>query len=143
VVALPRLLGPRLRGVPADPEGFLPVDRHCRVRGVDHVYAAGDATASTPKQGGLAAQQADAAAEALAAWAGAPIRPRPFEPVLRGMLLTGDEPAYLRADTRGDRRRSLVGAGPMWWPPAKIAGRHLAPYLASRGVRVPDGARCR
>ena len=21
----------------------------------------------------------------------------------------------------------------MWWPPSKIAGRHLAPYLAIRG----------
>ena len=28
----------------------------------------------------------------------------------------------------------------MWWPPSKIAGRHLAPYLAIRGgaPRAPE-----
>ena len=37
-----------------------------------HIFAAGDATSEPIKQGGLAAQQADAAAEAIAAEAGAP-----------------------------------------------------------------------
>ena len=41
------------------------------------VFAAGDATAGAIKQGGLAAQQADAAAEAIAAEAGAHLTPRP------------------------------------------------------------------
>ena len=43
--------------------------------GVPDVFAAGDATAEPVKQGGLATQQADAAAEAIAAEAGAADRP--------------------------------------------------------------------
>src|SRR5208283_3596914 len=29
------------------------------------------------------------------------------------------------------REASLSGSQALWWPPAKIAGRYLAPYLAS------------
>ena len=71
VIALARLQGPRLPGLPADDEGFIPVDPHGRVTGVRDVFAAGDATAGRIKQGGLAAQQADAAAEVIASEAGA------------------------------------------------------------------------
>ena len=67
VVTLPRLDGPDVQGLPADARGFLPVDRHGRVQGVQDVYAAGDATHFPIKQGGLACQQADAAAESIAA----------------------------------------------------------------------------
>jgi sulfide:quinone oxidoreductase len=77
VVTLPDLDGPRVRGLPADARGFLPVDRHGRVVGVADVYAAGDATIVPIKQGGLACQQADAAAETIAARAGAAIQPQP------------------------------------------------------------------
>ena len=66
-VALPRLRGPALDGLPSDAEGFLPTDEHARVRGVDDVNAVGDATTFPVKQGGIAAQQADVAAEAVAA----------------------------------------------------------------------------
>ena len=66
------------------------------------MFAAGDATAFPVKQGGLAAQQADAVAEAIAASAGADIDPRPFRPVLRGVLLTGGSARYLRSDISGD-----------------------------------------
>ena len=47
--------------------GFIPVDEHGRVPGLDHVYAAGDGTDLAIKQGGLAAQQADAAIRHLTA----------------------------------------------------------------------------
>ncbi len=67
VVALPRLQGPRIGGVPQTFEGFIPVDPHGRVTGVSQVYAAGDITTFPVKQGGIATQQADAAAEAIAA----------------------------------------------------------------------------
>jgi sulfide:quinone oxidoreductase len=67
VVTLPRLAGPRLRGIPCGRNGFIHTDAHGRVAGMDGVFAAGDATAFPVKQGGLAAQQADAVAEALAA----------------------------------------------------------------------------
>ena len=51
VIALPRLTGPAIRGLPADDDGFLPIDHHGRVRGVEGVYAAGDATNFPIKQG--------------------------------------------------------------------------------------------
>jgi sulfide:quinone oxidoreductase len=100
VVALARLAGPRIDGIPQTRDGFVPTDASCRVTGVSDVYAAGDITTFPVKQGGIAAQQADAAAEAIAAEAGADIQPHPFRPVLRGMLLTGAEPRYLRGIVR-------------------------------------------
>jgi sulfide:quinone oxidoreductase len=136
-VALPRLLGPQIPGLPTNDDGFVPVDEHGRVRGHDRLYAAGDVGSWPVKQGGLAAQQADAVAAAIASWAGAPVRPSPFRPVLRGVLLSGDDPVYLRADSRDGRHRSAARIQPLWWPPAKVAGRYLAPYLAARGIDVP------
>jgi sulfide:quinone oxidoreductase len=127
VIALPRLLGPRIRGVPSDPLGFVPVDELARVIGIDGVHAVGDMTAHCLKQGGLAAQQADVAASAIAAAAGVSVPLQPYRPVLRGLLLTGGEPRFLRRDPHGATEAS---GEPLWWPPAKIAGRHLAPYLA-------------
>ena len=133
VVALPQLEGPRIAGLPFDAAGFVPVDPSCRVRGVDDVFAAGDATAFPIKQGGLATQQADAAAEAIAAAAGAPVTPQPFDPVLRGLLLTGTSPHFLRTEVRGGRgETATAGHEALWWPPGKIVGRYLAPFLAER-----------
>lgn len=75
-------------------------------------------------------KQADVAAAAIAAQAGAPVEPAPFRPVLRGLLLTGMAPRYLRAEA--GTARSAVDTEPLWWPPAKIVGRYLAPFLATR-----------
>ena len=138
VVALARPAGPALEGLPSDAAGFVPVDEYGRVPGVPDVYAAGDVTAWPIKQGGLAAQQADAVAESLATWAGAAVRPTAFRPVLRGVLLTGGTPAFLRADSRPHHARSFARLTPLWWPPAKVAGRYLAPYLAARGIVLPE-----
>jgi sulfide:quinone oxidoreductase len=133
VVALPRLEGPRIAGLPHDAAGFIPVDPSGRVRGAEAVFAAGDATAFPIKQGGLATQQADAAAEAIAAAAGAPVIPQPFDPVLRGLLLTGGAPRFLRAELTGGRgETSVAQSQALWWPPGKIVGRYLAPFLAER-----------
>jgi len=133
VVSLPSLVGPQLRGLPADSNGFIPVDLHGLVRGEQDVYAAGDATNSPIKQGGVASQQADAAAEAIAARAGAAVDPQPFRPVLRGLLLTGATPRYMRAEVGGGRGEDWrVSDHALWWPPSKIAGKRLAPYLALR-----------
>jgi sulfide:quinone oxidoreductase len=135
VVTLPRLEGPCLKGLPADEGGFIPIDDHCRVEGLGEVYAVGDATSFPIKQGGITAEQADAAAEAIASRAGAPVTPKPFRPVLRGLLLTGDEPRYLSASiTRGPAIGSEADAEPLWWPPTKIPGRFLSAYLAERGL---------
>jgi sulfide:quinone oxidoreductase len=132
VVTLPRAAGPAIAGLPSDTAGFLPVDEHCAVVGADGVYAAGDATNFPIKQGGLATEQADAAGEAIAARVGAPVDPKPFDPVLRGVLLTGERPEFLRSALRGGAgETSDASEGPLWWPPTKIAGRYLGPYLDS------------
>ena len=80
VLALPVLRGRRVSGVPADAAGFIAVDEHCRVPGVRGVWAAGDGTAFPLKSGGFAAEQADVAAEDIAAAAGVAIEPRAFDP---------------------------------------------------------------
>jgi sulfide:quinone oxidoreductase len=129
VVALPRLEGPRLPGIPSDRRGFVSTDDFGRVLSEKDVYAAGDMTEFPLKQGGIAAQQADAAATAIAARAGAPVEPTPFRPVLRGLLLTGMAPRYLRAEAG---TRPGLDIEPLWWPPAKIVGRHLTPFLAAK-----------
>ncbi|MGO9956587.1 MAG: NAD(P)/FAD-dependent oxidoreductase [Solirubrobacteraceae bacterium] len=148
VITLPELVGPRIEGLPADEHGFIPVDSHGRVHDVSDVYAAGDVTAFPLKQGGLATQEADAVAESIAAKAGAPIRPRRFHPVLRGLLITAGAPLYLRCEPQRLERHTSVAINArrpphslpgtseasdqaLWWPPAKIAGRYLAPYLAT------------
>lgn len=125
-IALPMLRGRRIEGLPADADGFLTVDHHGRVRGVEGVWAAGDVTDHPVKQGGLAAQQADAAAADIAARAGAEVDLASGPPVLRGLLLTGGAPRYLRAGLAGGE----IEDEPPWWPPAKVVGRHLAPTLA-------------
>jgi sulfide:quinone oxidoreductase len=135
VVTVRRLHGPAVPGLPADEHGFLPVDGHGRVAGLERVYAAGDATARGPKQGGLATQQADAVARDIANRAGAPVRPAPARAVLQGLLLTGGDPIPLRAEHEGRAPRPVAPAGePPWWPPTKLAGRHLAPHLAAVDV---------
>ena len=111
-------------------DGFVQVDDHCAVIGVEGVFAAGDVTAFTIKQGGLAAQQAVVAGEAIAVLAGATLVPHPFRPVLRGLLLTGGEPAYLRHDLGEGGDGDWASGTPIWWPPTKIVGRRLSPFLA-------------
>ena len=135
VVTLPLLRGPELAGVPTTPpDGFVAVDEHGQVRGLADVYAAGDGVDFPIKQGGLAAQQADAVAEHIAAAYGARVDPMPFAPVLRGMLFTGEAPLYMRSDVPG-ADPDVPGAWyPLWWPPTKIAGRYLPPYLFERGA---------
>ena len=84
------------------------------------------------KLGGLAAEMADAAAEHIAARAGADVEPQPFTPMLRGKLLTGGAPRSMRgADGVSD-----VADHILWWPPAKVAARHLAPALSGEPGEV-------
>jgi sulfide:quinone oxidoreductase len=131
VVALPRLEGVPIEGIPHDAQGFVPTDTFGRVDALADCFAAGDATSFPVKQGGLAAQQAEAAATAIAAAAGAPVEPEPFRPVLRGLLVTGDVPRFLRYELTSPGRPGEVDELELWWPPSKIVGRYLGPYLAS------------
>jgi sulfide:quinone oxidoreductase len=129
VIALPTIVGPGVRGLPADAHGFIPIDQHGRVVGVDDVYAAGDGTNFPVKQGGLATQQADAAAEHIAARAGARVDPQPFHPLLRGQLITGGESLNLRHELTGGHGEGVASSDYLWWPPFKVSGRYLAAWL--------------
>jgi sulfide:quinone oxidoreductase len=129
VVALPVMEGPAIDGLPAGEGGFIPIDDHARVKGAEDVYAAGDGTTFPIKQGGLATQQADAAAEDIAHRLGASVEPEPFRPVLRGKLLTGDESLQLRSDVAGGGGEGEASPDTLWWPPHKISARYLAPFL--------------
>jgi sulfide:quinone oxidoreductase len=138
VVTVPRLRGPHVAGLPCDDDGFLPTDAHGLVHGMRDVYAAGDAAAFPVKHGGLAVEQAAAAAEAVAARLGVALEPAPFEPVLRGLLLTGGAPRFLWSAPAGRRPEPpAVATHPLWWPPGKIAGGRLAAYLHAQGLPVP------
>jgi sulfide:quinone oxidoreductase len=130
VIALPVLEGARPPGLPSDEHGFIPIDAHARVKGLDDVYAAGDGTSFPIKQGGLGTQQADAAAGHIAARLGAPVEAEVFHPVLRGQLITAGESLHLRHDLTGGHGEGMVSADYLWWPPHKVGGRYLAPWLA-------------
>lgn len=137
-VSIPRLVGPGLPGLPQDDMGFIPIGRHAEVIGVNDVFAAGDATTFPLKHGGIASQEADAAAEVIAARAGAPITPQPFRPVVRGLLLAGRFGARMQTELSGG------GGDPeppepvtLWSTPAKLYGRFIGPYLERHaGVRA-------
>jgi sulfide:quinone oxidoreductase len=136
IVTLPTLSGPTIGGLPNDPAGFLPVDAHGRVLGAPGVYAAGDVTDFEIKQGGIACQQADAAAEAIAACAGTPIEPRPFTPILRAVLITERDARWLQRDLNNTDGTSAAAGPPEGSPWTKIAGRELSRHLE----RVPTHA---
>jgi sulfide:quinone oxidoreductase len=129
-IALPELEGPTVRGIPLGDHGFIPVDPYGRVLGVEDIYAAGDATNFPIKHDGIAAQQADAVAQSIAAAAGAPVTPERFHPVIRGMLLTDQAPMYLTARlTGGGSFSSQIAETPTWSPASKLTALYLAPYL--------------
>jgi sulfide:quinone oxidoreductase len=132
VVSMPSYEGRQIDGIPSDPRGFVPVDEHGRVRGLTDVFAAGDAADFPVKQGGLAAQQSDAVAATIAAQLEGDIEAKPFHPTLRGLLLTGSRPRYLRNELGGGRgEASAVTDHSLWFPRGKVAGRYLAPLLTS------------
>lgn len=144
VVALPRLSGPRLPGVPSNGEGFIPVDEHGRVRGLDHVWAAGDGTDHPVKLGGVAAQLADAAARSIAIQAGVPLDARPVTPVLEGVLMTGGTPRYLRhtPPRPGNDGESVFTEVTPGTRGPKISARYLGPHLVT-GAHPPFARRRR
>ncbi len=137
-VSTPRIEGRQIGGIPTDTSGFVPVDEFNRVVGLERVYAAGDVTAFPVKQGGIATQQADAAAEAIAAELGVDVAPRPFDPVLRATLWTGEKPQYLYGKLiGGGGETSVFSDHSLWEHEGKIVGRYLAPFLNS----IPGAAR--
>jgi sulfide:quinone oxidoreductase len=133
VISLPRLEGRRVDGVPHDEEGFVAVDSLCRVPGLDGVLAAGDITTFPVKHGSIAAQQADAAASAIAHDVSPDVPEAPFDPVLRGVLWTGAEPRYLHAHLAGGHGETsrFEETAPWPEPEEKIVGRYVSELLAT------------
>jgi sulfide:quinone oxidoreductase len=139
IVTLPLFDGPAIDGLPHDEHGFLAVDEHGRVEGVPDVYAAGDVTHHPIKQVGLACQQADAAADMIAAQAGVAIEPQPYTPVLEGILLTEGATMIMRRerDAAGNDS-SVVSRAGRWRGPTKAIGRELAAHLAAADPQRAD-----
>jgi len=129
VFALPDVQGDAPAGLPADGTGFLPTDVHGHVVGVAGVFAAGDATSFPAKHGGIAAQQAEAAAQSIAAAHGCAIEPEPFRPLLRGRLLTGGADLFLERDIAGGGGDAGGAMRQAWWPADKVSAPRLAPYV--------------
>ncbi len=134
VIAVPALLGRRIAGVPASWNGFVPVGAEGSVAFLDRVYAAGDMTTFPLKQGGLATQQADAIARAIAVRLGGIAVPPPVLPVLDIRLVGGETPLSLRValDEHGRPGDTELYEGTPLVPTAKVRGLHLTPYLAER-----------
>lgn len=137
VVCLAGLRVPEIPGIPQGRHGFIPTDAGMRVDGIDRVWAAGDATWFPIKQGGIAAQQADIAAAGISLEAGVQIEVLPLRPVVRATMLTGEEPEFFRAPFATEAQTD-EGTFPLWWPPGKVAGKWLAPYLAREWSGAPS-----
>jgi sulfide:quinone oxidoreductase len=143
IVHLPRHVGPGIPGLPCDAAGFVLAAADGAIPGVDDAFAAGDGTAGTVKHGGLAAQQGEAAARAIAARLGVESpRDATASRELRGILWTSRGPRYLRAHGSGGRAAAEVSRDPLWWPPTKVATSWLTPWLTTRDAHraIPGSA---
>ena len=131
VIALPVQRGPALEGLPTDAHGFLRTAGDGSVPGAPDVWAVGDGSSFPVKQGGIACQQADSVAAAIARRLGIEVDEVPFMPTLRAWVWDGQSGTFLRAELPGGRTESTGAAEdtPLWWPVAKVAGRFLAPFL--------------
>jgi sulfide:quinone oxidoreductase len=127
VVAVPRVVGPGVEGLPADEDGFVRAGEDARVVGCERTWAAGDGVVSPVKFGGLATHQARRAAAGIARRGGVERVPDPGEPVLHGRLLVGRRSRRLRA-------RPGASGAPLWWPGGKVAGEYLPRWLTQQGI---------
>ena len=131
-VTLQRITGPDVPGIPGDARHrFLEIDQHCRVLNTGgRIFAAGDATDTRVKHGGLSAQQADTAAAGIAHLAGCGPASKPLYPVLRCALQTGTGHLYLTADLiAGQGWNARIDEKPPWDPDHKIVAAELSAYL--------------
>ena len=134
---VPGVHGPAIAGTAHDRSGFIPVDEHARVPGQGGVYAVGDVTALSLKHSTLASAQGTAAAEAIASAAGAHVDPEPWSPTLYGILTLPPHFSGAPGSPWLDDGEPVTHC--LWWPPGHVAGRHLAPYLASLDPGVRPG----
>ena len=54
--------------------------------------------------------------------------------------MTGEAPQFMSSDIAGGGGEGQAAAHSLWWPPVKIAGRYLAPYLGARDPELAIGA---
>jgi sulfide:quinone oxidoreductase len=133
VITLPRLEGRRIGGIPPDEDGFVAVDQHGAVVGLDRVYAAGDVSSLPFTQGAFATQQADVVAEAIAAAVGAGAKPRASGPRMQAVLWTGRGPRYL-CGGNGDRGDVVSGPSERHLEllhNGRLTARYLTPLVDS------------
>lgn len=125
VVALPVMRGPSLAGLPADDAGFVLCGEDGTVAGAPGVHVIGDAGTFPVKRAGIACQQADSVAAAVARDLGMDAEDLPFLPPMPEWVWDGTDGWLLRerrpAETTGEDTR--------WWPVPKMSGRFLAPFL--------------
>ncbi|MGI9539656.1 MAG: FAD-dependent oxidoreductase [Miltoncostaeaceae bacterium] len=137
VVALPRVTGPEVPGLPQDYLGFVPATwDDSRVPGIDGVFAIGDASGFPVKQGGLACQQAHLAASSICGDLGIRTDLGDWAPALRVALWTGTGHRYMRRELGGGHEESIGVTSDreeLWSPAAKIAGRFLPGLLDGSG----------
>jgi len=133
VVALPRLEGRGIGGIPHDEDGFIAIDERGGVVGLERIYAAGDVGSLFFKQGAFASQQADTVAEAIAAAVGAGVEPRAASSRMRAVLWTSQGPRYLsggngevggRASSPSQPHLELLHNG-------RLPARYLSPLVDS------------
>ncbi len=129
ILALPRIVGPALPGLPQDDDAFIRVDEFSRVTGTPHVHAAGDGTTIPYKFGALACQQADVAVGDLLADLGYDVQAAPLDPVYDARLVAADREVLLHHDPSGAGRPPA-----RWVGGAKIAGRYLTPFLEDAAI---------
>ena len=150
VIALARLCGPAIAGLPASSDGFIPVDDHGRVDGRARRLRRrrrDDVPAQAGRPRHPAGRRGRGGDRGRARRA---VEPTPFRPVLRGLLLTGGEPLYLRAalspagEVQDSQRAPHAERGP---PPrsraARCGGRRArSPAATSRRCWPRPARRC-
>ena len=143
-IALPRLQGPRLDGLPQTLDGFVPVDAHGSVVG---------ARGRLRRRGhhqlpGEAGRDRDAARRRRRPGDRRATRRRPRAAAVPAdsprHAPHGGTPRFLRHELGASAESAMAGSDLLWWPPAKIVGRYLSPFLAGLGApeeppAVPSG----
>jgi sulfide:quinone oxidoreductase len=131
VITLPRLEGRRIGGIPHDEDGFIAIDENGSVVGLERVYAAGDVSSLSFKQGAFATQQADTVAESIAAAVGVGIKPRPAGPQVQAVLWTSQGPRYLSGGNGDDRASSPSQRHLELLHNGRLTARYLSPLVDS------------
>ena len=136
VLSVPAAAGAHVGGVPRTSSGLIPVTASSRVQGAERVWAAGDCTPFALKHALLAARQADAALEQIAAaMLGTDADVPPPESRLQGMLVLPGRSLSGSVWVRPGEPLTHC----LWWPPGRAAGGHLASYLSAHDRAIRHG----